>query len=398
VVNFSDVPSNLLAARPREVSRKGFIDWNIRYAITPLRRPSFSEMTARFSSGGYQVWEVNDFDDRFVVAPPGVTIKGLKVDGDHIRFTVEGAPAGGAELLVRAAFYPRWRARQNGNKLAVWAKQPRPETFERQEQIAIRAFNGEVQLSCTGLMPRFWRGLFLSLVGLAIAVAGASLGRRKRIEWWVAKTWRRMRRSLREAGASIRARAGGRRWLLLPAVLVLVLAIGAISTLRGRRQLFMPAMGGAGLEVSLKRANGRYVPCWPNLAEGGYVCTYLAGSPALHVGGWMGLNPRLDNTLEIARHWAAIRVYLPTAGTARLKFSRVRLNGGALDLRLISGGSAEMRVLFDKTPADKFPLAAFMQKHIPVPAGLGSVADVTLEIQSEGSVTVTFEGGASPRR
>ena len=112
----------------------------------------------------------------------------------------------------------------------------------------------------------------------------------------------------------------------------------------------------------------------------------------------MGLNPRLDNTLEIARHWAAIRVYLPAAGTARLKFSRVRLNGGALDLRLVSGGSAEMRVLFDKTQGDKFALTAFMQKHIPVPAGLGSVVDVTLEIQSEGSVTVTFEGGASPRR
>ena len=393
VVNFMDVPSNLLAARPREVSLRGFNDWNIRYAIAPVNSPPFPEMTARFTSGHYRVWEVNGFDDRFVVAPSGVSIKGLRVDGDVIRFTVEGAPSGGVELQVRAAFYPRWRARQNGVKLPLWARQPRPDTFPRQEQIALRASNGEVVISCTGAMPRFARGVFLSLVGVALLLGGARVAHRRRIESLLSHARRRIGQPLREGMAALKGRLDARRVRTLLLVLgVAGTGVAVLVSTRGSRHLFMPAVGGAGLEVSMKRPNGRNVPCWPNIAEGGYVCTYLAGSPALHVGGWMGVDPRIDHTLEIPRHWPAIRVFMPAAGTARLKFARVKLAGGALDLRLLSAGSGEMTVSFGNLPGEQFPLAAFLEKRIAVPPEAARVTDVTLEIRGEGSTTVTFAG------
>src|SRR5262245_60872796 len=100
----------MIANRPRELSFPGFSDWNVRFAVTEGTAPPLPGMKERFASGAARVFEVPNYDDRFVVAQPGVDIRNVAVVGDEIRFELAGAPPEGADVQVRVAWFPRWVA------------------------------------------------------------------------------------------------------------------------------------------------------------------------------------------------------------------------------------------------------------------------------------------------
>jgi hypothetical protein len=148
------------------MSAQGFHDWSIRYAISDHGGPPFPGAQVRLTEGQLTVWEVPDYDDRYVVAPAGVTVRELRFGDDEIRFRLDGVPDGGADIHVRCAWFPRWRAHQEGRLIPLVATPPHPGAKAKQEQLLVHASNGEVVLTCDAPMPRFWAGLLFTLLGV----------------------------------------------------------------------------------------------------------------------------------------------------------------------------------------------------------------------------------------
>ena len=70
-------------------------DWNVKYVIGLGIEKPYQNLEKKFQVGRYRIWEVPDYDDRFVVPPPGVEVENVRVSGDDIFFDVSGAPEGG---------------------------------------------------------------------------------------------------------------------------------------------------------------------------------------------------------------------------------------------------------------------------------------------------------------
>jgi hypothetical protein len=330
VVDFVNISTNFLAMRPRERSLAGFADWNIRFAILEGIDPPFAGMALRFTSGRYRIFEVSSFDSRFVVGPTGVEVSGLRFAGDEVRFEVRGAPAGGAELQVRTAHHPRWRAWQGGRSLAVQATSPRLDAKPRQDQLRVVASDGEVVLRCDGAMPGLGAGVALSLLGLATLVLGASARRRRWLE-----------RSSEALADRLRPR---RHVIALGAC-----AVVAIAVLPGARRtpnvLLPPALEGRGLEVSVLRPAG-WIPCQAAWWRAAYLCPNKEEglAPAAVVDGWIGRGARPDDTEEHGQPWPATRVAFSSAAVeVELRF--LAPAGRRLVLDLVATGATHVSVI-----------------------------------------------------
>jgi len=323
VVDFVNAAANFLRIRPREVSEQGFHDWNIRFFITDRHQAPFAHLTERLQSGRFTLWELDTYDDRFVVAPPGVEISGLRVDEGRVQFDVRGAGPDGAAVTVRSAWYPRWRANKKGRDLH--AVDPHPGAKPGQEQIGLRVQDGRVVLNCNGPMPGERPGYALSLFGLVGLVGLASSRHRARARELLGSVWGRVR----GAGQRVRARAGRR------AELGAALGVGALCLLLvywgfGRRDLMLspPFVPGPTIEVGTSRNDA--APCERSMLTGMYTCPRT-----VTVYSTFGSIPIGDDSGEFPRVFAATGVnYGIGKGTfIRLVFSGVAVPDGRLELR-----------------------------------------------------------------
>jgi hypothetical protein len=338
VVDFRWVSGTFLTFRPREKTLEGFRDWAIRFVMTDSPDPPFAGLFERWRMGQFVVWENPLYDGRSVVGPPGVLIEGLVYRGDRIRFVVRGAPAG-AEIIVRTAWFPRWRARQGGAELPVRPRLPRPDAKPKQEQIAVTARDGEVVLTCDRMPPRGALGLAVSSLGLLALVGAATSRRRERIEaafvTAVARAGDRVRRAWRQGGA--RRRRGA-----LVVVALAISAAAAASWFRGRRHLHLASWGGLGAGAFVARGS-RLVPCSPEFWRGRWRCP-----PNILIDSWVGGLSVRDDSGEWPRLFPANQIRWAAPETELwLRFSRVRIDGGALDLRLHVVGACRLTVRVD---------------------------------------------------
>jgi hypothetical protein len=337
VVDYVNVPANFLTMRPREITAAGFHDWNIRYAILDHAGPPFPGAVLRVTFGQLTIWEVPDYDDRYVVAPPGVAVRDLKFEDDTIRFSLEGVPAGGAEVMIRCAWFPRWRARQGSTSVPLSASPPRPDAKPNQDQLLVHAAkNGEVVVTCDGPMPRFWAGLLFTLFGAAGLVLCASAGGRSSAERRARLLWGRVH-------------GWWSRWLtplFVPgwraprlAIVMAVLGIGMVVAWRGSTRLAVPPFEGIGMDVFVTSVPGGPLRCTGAWWLGRYFCPHDLAT----VDGWVGyIGPR-DDTGEFHRQWPGTRVSIPVAGTTvELRFGRVNLVVGRIEIDINTSGEQQI--------------------------------------------------------
>jgi len=335
-VDLVNISSNFLTFRPREFSAEGMKDWNIRFVVTDKPEAPFPGLVERLRSGRLGIFELPDYDDRYVIAPEGVRVTGVRLVDDEIRFDVAGAPPEGADLQIRTAWFPRWRARLvGGGDLALTSRPPRPSAKPKQDQIVVHARNGSVVVSCDGWMPRFWPGLGMSLLGAIGIVLLAAERRRERLECWLAMAWRKVRTWL---GAAWKRSVRAKPTLTLAAVsgLVVLLVVGAAA--HGGSNLSLPAIEGlGGVDVSAGSAlvSGSFERCTAEWWRGRYRCASVDAD----VDSWLGSTAPRDDTAEQAKLWPGTRVRLPRAGTkVRLHYSRLRLHGKVLRVSVAAWG------------------------------------------------------------
>ncbi|MCC6644650.1 MAG: hypothetical protein IT374_03635 [Polyangiaceae bacterium] len=386
VVEFIAMSAAFLGIRPREISEQGFHDWNIRYSVTDHGTAPWAGMTKVFSSGPYVVWEVPKYDDRFVVAPAGVTIKGLALVGDEIRFDVEGAPAEGADVQVRCAWFPRWKATVAGAAVPITAVPPHAGALPKQEQIGLRVKNGHVVIACTGVMPGALRGMALSAFALAGVIALGKGARRRRLGALLTSSLDRARERLGELTARVtpaRLAAG--------AAVVLLVGYVAVGR-RGTRHLLAPPLEGMGLRVSLKKASGGPVSCVSALPMGAYFCdgasveSFLGYGPA----------PLQGDCGEDPPQFPSMRIHLREAGSeVRLAFDKVRAPGhkvrfvyntwGRFDAALWSGDKELWRGVIDGRNETTATLPPEVPVDLPLELRLrGGVSGAHLDIYGKG--------------
>jgi hypothetical protein len=352
IVDEIQISSNFLAFRPREFTAVGMSDWNIKYVLTDRYDTPVPELVERFRSGPLRILENPTYDDRYVVAPAGVTITGLRLVDDEIRFDVGGAPPEGADLQIRTAWFPRWRARLVGQgDLPLTYRLPRPTAKPKQDQLLVRARNGSVVVSCDGFMPWFWQGLGLSLLGgVVIAMMAAERGR-ERIEGWVASGWSAASSRIRGAWAR-RVRAKPMHVVGGLACLALTFGVGAAA--HGGNSLALPAIegvGGVDVYAGSALSSGPPRRCDAEWWRGRYHCT----SEDADVDSWLGGIGVGDSTGESAKLWPGTRVTIPRVGSrVRLRYSRLRLRGNVLRFRVSSWGKLKVsatvasRAVFEK--------------------------------------------------
>lgn len=373
-VDLVNISSNFLAFRPREFSAEGMKDWNIRFVLTDKPEAPFPGLVERLRSGRLRIFELPGYDDRYIVAPEGVRVTGVRLVDDEIRFDVAGAAPEGADLQIRTAWFPRWRARLvGGGDLALTSRLPRPSAKPKQDQIVVHARNGSVVVSCDGLMPRFWPGLGMSLLGVIGIALLAAERRRERLESWLAMAWRKVSSRLGAAWKrSVRAKP--RRTLAAGSGLVVLLAVGA--AVHGGSHLSLPAIEGlGGVDVSAGSAlvPGPLEPCAAEWWRGRYRCASVDAD----VDSWLGSTGTGDDTGEQAKLWPGTRVRLPRAGTkVRLHFSRLRLRGAVLRLtvaawgKLSVGGLVGSRSVFQRDYAGDSGEDIALPDWAPYAAGL----------------------------
>jgi len=102
-------------------------------------------------------------------------------------------------------------------------------------------------VSCDGLMPWFWPGLGMSIVGAAGIALMAVEKRREKLETWLAAERGPVSTRLRSAWASL-ARMNRTRVVLGAACLVVLLGVGAVA--HGGSRLSLPAIEGLGGSTS----------------------------------------------------------------------------------------------------------------------------------------------------
>lgn len=328
VVDYINAAANFLRIRPREISEEGFHDWNIRYYISDHRQAPFPHLTEVLHSGHFTLYELDSYDNRFVVAPPGVEISGLDVGEGHIEFTVRNAGPDGAMVTVRSAWYPRWRPTKNGSELH--AVDPHPGAKPGQEQIALRVHDGRVVLDCDGPFPGERPGYVLSLLGLVglvglVSSRAQARARELRSRALASRAWGRAV----DIWQTVRARFTRRRAIAAAsAVGVIVLAL--VYWRSGRRDLTLapPFVPGPTIRVGTTlRDTAR---CERNMLAGTYAC-----ARKVSVYSWFGSIPFRDSTGEFPRLFAAIGVNygLGNGTVIRMAFSDVALPGGRLPMR-----------------------------------------------------------------
>lgn len=336
IVDYINVSSNFLGTRPREVTAEGFKDWNIRFLVTETADAPFAGLTKRLSSGRYTVWEFDDYDARYIVAPEGVTISNVVWRDNDIEFNVSGAPASGALVKVRTAHYPRWVA--SGAASELTAVQPHPGAKPRQEQIGLRVHNGLARISCTGAMPRQWLGLFVSALGGGALFFVARQRRRERLSGW----FDGLRQRSQRPAAWLRQRCLQPRVWVIAAVAFSGLVLG-LRLFTGANELLLAPTFAPELRVAAE-SKGQRVPCTRNLLSGRYSCEPLAVKVLTE----LGSTPRGDSTWEYAYLWPAISVEATEGQTAHFEFPRVLLSGSRLTIEARVNGSARIAVTVDQ--------------------------------------------------
>ncbi|HEX4338004.1 MAG TPA: hypothetical protein VH062_18975 [Polyangiaceae bacterium] len=391
IVDADQVPSNFFEIRPREMNARGFNDWNVRYVLTDLPTVPFGNVVERFVSGPFHVWEVLPFDTRYAIAPPGVQVTDIHLEGESIRFHVEGAPSGGADIQLRTAAFPRWRARERGEWLRVSARLPRADAAPHQEQLVVHAKNGDVLMTCDGTMPGYWSGLIVTLAAALGIGMGASERKRARFE--------EMLRAALARASSLAAEAGrrGHRWAKPAAMVgaVVVLGLGIGVRFRGARELAGPALVGLGdFDVGSYR-NGHVEPCSPTFWRDQFTCT----SGNVVVDGWLGTKAAGDDSGEAAALWPGIRVRSRKGNTVVLDFGRVHLDApDGLWIQNATWFSHRAKITWGDAVLATSTFSGEEMHVFPLPPGKGGSKRLTIELEAdnEGSICVLRGGTGKP--
>lgn len=385
VVDYINAAANFLRIRPRELTEQGFHDWNIRYFIAERSSPPFPHMTERLHKGRFTLYELDSYDDRFVVAPAPVTISGLRVGEGRIDFDVHGAGPSGAEVTVRSAWYPRWRVKSGGS--ALHSVPPHPGAKPAQEQIALRVNDGHVVLECDGAMPGERPGYVLSLIAvLSLGVLGRSGGRarvrglleRARERWLVVRerffgvAWRRLASIDRRARLALGAAAG-------------VLCLALVYFGFGRRVFLLspPLIPGPTIRVGSTASNAK--PCERGVLSGVYTC-----ARDVTVYNVFGAIPFNDDTWEFARLFPAVGVnFGKGAGTViRIAFTDVGLSTGRLTFRHEATAEVRVDVRVNGHSVGKRNWKGGGIERYDVPAGRRSDVELILSPEAAGAVNI----------
>lgn len=393
IVDFVAMSANFLGIRPREKSLQGYRDWNIRFAVTDHATPPWPELVERFKKGPYHVWEVPEYDDRFVLVPEGARVSDLHVEGDSIRFTLEGMPEGGADVQIRSAWFPRWRAVQGGAALPVTRRLPRPEAVAKQDQIVVRAGNGVVTLTCDGPMPGAVQGTALSALGLGLGAVIVARRRRLQVE-------RALRRVAGRAAAVWRvlfARVYGAfappapRWRA-PVVVAVISASLVALHFRGTRRLRYPVLPGLGLSVATTDADGRRRSCPAQWWSNTYQCP--EGVTDATVEPWLGHGVVVGDCGEDPPFWPAVRLVTKDAKRPiELRFKNVRLRGSVW-LEASTWGKFTLYGAVGGVPFEERTMDGAASAWIDVPPGAKAVGDLVLIFTPEiANATIELRGG-----
>ncbi len=319
MVLMDPLPGNFMAIRPQHLTLECLREWNVRFMVqqdaedgSPV---ALAGVTERFASGRYHVYEVADYDDRFVVPvsrEQDVHISDLTVEGDRIRFEVSGASEP-LPVRIRAAWFPRWRAVQDGAPVAVSAlpahTDPSGDDYQGHEaQLALEVRNGVVELRCDGPMPHQRTGQALTWLGLAAGLATSfrpiRLGALKQARRGVACAtgWSRVMR--RRGLKKVRVAAAFVASLILGFFLFKL----ALSGRSDRLRLGGPLPNDA-TWLSHSRG-GATSPCRRGWLRSNFHCTF--GTEAVQVSPRMGFTRGYRG--EFAQVWPGVSIRLPAAG------------------------------------------------------------------------------------
>jgi hypothetical protein len=103
-----------------------------------------------------------------------------KFEDDEVRLRVQGAPADGAELRLAIAWYPRFRATEDGRAIEL---HPLPEAPGAPPMlVGLRARDGEIVLRPDRALPGTGLGFFVTALAIAGLVVVARAGRSPRLD------------------------------------------------------------------------------------------------------------------------------------------------------------------------------------------------------------------------
>ena len=375
VVDFGWVSGNFLAYRAREFTPAGMRDWSVRYILTEDPATPLPDAKQVFQSGGIWVWQVASYDGLSVIAPPGVQIQGLRYEPDGIRFVVANAPPAGANVHIRTAWFPAWRARQGGKSVPLWAELPRPEAKPRQDQLALKVSNGEVVLTCDGPMPGGRFGALVSLLALAaLVVAGTGRGR-ARIEAALRAARGRVRSALQPVRGRIQDLPVRGRWALWVLPVLLLAAAGVAARLRGTSRLRPSPWELSGLTASATLGLVTE-KCERSYYLGRSRCGDLAELDL-----FMGTDAKRDDTAENVGLFPALRLICREPGveiTAR--WTNIRLAGRTLEVRYSTGGAVHGSITAGKTVIFQGPWVGSGTQRLPLPPGSPRTGPVVVRV------------------
>ena len=389
------ISSNFLTFRPREFSTDGMRDWNIRFVVTDKAGIPLPGLVERLRSGPLRIFELPDYDNRYIVAPAAVTVSGVRLVDDEIRFDVAGAPPEGADVQIRTAWFPRWRARLAGDgDLPVTSGSPRPSAKPKQDQIVVHARNGSIVVSCDGFMPWFWPGFGMSVVGAAAIAFAAAEKRRDRLEGWLGAAWRAVSIRLSEAWTR-RVRAKPAHLLAGVVSLVVLLGIGAVA--RGGSHLALPAVEGlGGVDVYAgSTSTAALERCTPEWWRGRYHC----GGESADIDSWLGGGGPGDDTGESGKLWQGTRVSIPRAGDeVRLHYSRLHLRGQVLRMYVSAWGKVSVTALVGSRSVFEREYRGDSGEEIVLPDWVPYAAGLDLDVVATyAKSTLVFRGDLVPR-
>lgn len=321
LVHLEALPGNFLKFRPQHVSAECLSQWNVRYVVlrTPTverkPKPPFPELHRRFTVGRYHVFELKNYDPRYVLlGATDAKISGLVVAEDRVEFDIAGA-SGETPVVVRTAWFPRWRASLDGSPLTVTQVNAHADAVN-ESQVGLLARNGHVVLTCDGNMPTERAAIATSGLGFA---AGLSFGNRR--------LRRRFSRSFARFGVFIyglRTRLVSRltvrpRWKWLALSLFCLVVIGGTRLVRARH-LRLPGMLGNTASFAINDQSGARWPCVKTPFSGTYVCG--AGGTGEPIQNRFGRT--VGHMGEFPPLWPGIGVPLPVPGrTLEARFQKI---------------------------------------------------------------------------
>jgi len=176
LIAMNNPPGLFLMNRPQIGDLDGVRAWAAKYFIVDATATVSANWKEVERVGRYRIYR----DDGFLGmarGPKGVTVTTTRFDDREIRLRVAGAPPGGADVQLAVAYYPRFRAFQNGLPLTIEAAPSR--TDGPNDQLKVHAVDGEVVFHPNGSLPssaRAWTGTFvgIGLFGLLLAARFSS--------------------------------------------------------------------------------------------------------------------------------------------------------------------------------------------------------------------------------